>query len=185
MSGIKMNYAFTSGNIVLNDTTLEKVAQYFDEQHVEFVEKTQLVHRKIVFKILNFLIRICPVDTGRLRGSFTPLFDKYGNSSFARWIADSSMAPYPRKTPKKGFNPEAVQEGKDEGQFIDQPLDTTIMTNVAYAADVDATTGYIARMLVYGNEIYNSVFVNFLEAAAKQGMIPAVDPNAEDDQEGI
>jgi hypothetical protein len=180
-----LNYQFTQADITLNTNTLETVTKYFDTMHADFVDKAQLVHRKSLFQILRYLIRICPVDTGRLRGSFTPFMDKYGDTTYNKWMADASMAPSQRKTPKKGFNQEAVADGKAQGQFIDQPMDTTIVTNVSYAEDADKKSGYISRLMAYADNQYNKNFSNFLEAAAKKGLIPAVDPSAESDEGGV
>ena len=182
---VVLNYQFTQGTVTLNTNTLEDVAKYFDKQHVEFVSKCQLVHRKLLFQILRFLIRICPVDTGRLRGSWTPFMEKYGNQGYWKWMTDASMAASTRKTPRKGFSMEAVSQGKGEGQFVDSPMDTTIISNVSYAEDADKRSGYISRLLAYADNIYNKTFANFLDAAAKQGMIPSVDPNSEDEEGGL
>lgn len=182
---INMNWTFNNGSVSLSGKNLEAMAQYFDQQHLTFVQKAILVHRKIVFMVLRYLIRICPVDTGRLRGSFTPFFDKYSNSSYSKWLADSSMAPSDRKTPKKGFSQTSVQEGKNEGEFVDSDMETTIMSNVFYAGYADNTTNYLAKTLVYGDNVYNKTFGQFLDAAATAGWIPDVDPNSEDEQGGV
>lgn len=182
---VVLNYQFTKGSVTLNTNTLEDVAKYFDAQHVDFVTKCQLVHRKLMFQILSYLIRICPVDTGRLRGSWTPFMEKYGNTTYQKWMSDPSMAVSDRKTPKKGFSEQAVSEGRGEGQFVDSPMDTTIVSNVSYAEDADKKSGYINRLLAYADNIYNKTFSRFLESASKQGMIPSVDPNSEDDEGGL
>lgn len=173
------------GDIKLKNTSLEFLAKWFDEQHEEFVKKAVLVHRKTVFEILIKIIKTCPVDTGRLRGSFLPFLDKYGmGARAAKVLQDNSSAAYPRETPKAGFDQQAVEEGKTLGEFIDDALATTIATNVNYAMPAEKRTGFLGRALIWGQRRYNDNFERFFEAAAKQGMIPPEDDETVDPATG-
>lgn len=158
---------------------LRDVMRWVDGNHERFEKAVVLTHRKSVFQILTFLIRICPVDTGRLRGSWTPFFDKYGNASYQKWLADTSRASYPTKAPKRGFSQEQVQQGKADGTFTDQALATTISSNVKYAEYADAKVGFMARAVQWGQELYLKNFGALLDKSAEAGWIGDVDPNVE------
>ncbi len=174
--GISIAYDMKLGDIQLTTDNLSFLAKWFDEQHEEFAKKSILVHRKTVFEILIKIIKECPVDTGRLRGSFLPFIDKYGVGGRATKIMqDNSSAAYPRKSPKAGFDQVQVQQGKTLGAFIDEALATTIASNVNYAMTAEARTGFLARALIWGRRRYNDNFERFFKAAAKQGMIPPDD----------
>lgn len=183
--GIKIAYDMKLGDVTLKNSTLEKLAKWWDEQHEEFVQKSILIHRKTVFEILIKIIKTCPVDTGRLRGSFLPFLDKYGVGGRAnKVLQDSSQAPYPRETPKAGFDQQSVDQGKALGEFIDDALATTIASNVNYAMTAEKRTGFLGRSLIWGQKRYNDNFERFFEAAVKQGMIPPEDDETVNPQQG-
>lgn len=143
-----------------------------------FVNGAAIVHRKTVFQILTRIIRLCNVDTGRLRGSFTPLMDKWGFKGFEPFMKNPPMegATSPKK-PGKGYSEKEVNIGKTLGQFIDALLNTTISSNVVYASDVNAKSQFLTKALVWGDTQYNKNFQNYFEAAARMGYIPAQNPN--------
>ncbi len=166
-----------SGGMILKNTTMEAVAKYFDGQHVRFVKGVSMVHRKSVFQILIRLMKLCPVDTGRLRGSWTPYMDDHGFGGYVAFIDSPSEAPATRKTPKQGFSLSEYQKGKTQGDWLEQALDTTIGSNVAYAPYVEEKTNFLSKLLVWADMQYNNNMERFFDAAARQGWIPEVDPN--------
>lgn len=182
--GIGIAYDMKLGDVTLKNSSLEVLAKWFDGQHEEFGQKAILVHRKTMFEILIKIIKLCPVDTGRLRASFLPFMDKYGaGNRGAKVMQDASSANYPRETPKKGYDAAQVERGKTEGQFIDEALATTIASNVVYSMSVEKRVGFLGRALIWGQKRYNDNFERFFAAAVRQGMIPSdkdetVDPNS-------
>jgi hypothetical protein len=169
---------FTGPNpsgISLDKANLETVAKFFDNQHDEFVRQCNIVHRKSVFQGLIYLIRIVNVMTGRLRASFTPFMEKYG---FTKWMNYIGAVPLGGGHAPK-IDAKAIKEGQGLGEYVDQPMDTTIGTNVVYAPFVDAKASFIARLLVWLDKRYNANFEAFLEESAKAGIIQHPDPNDE------
>jgi len=172
--GIQVQVVAEFRGVTLPQANLKLLAKYFDDEHDAFNKAAAIIHRKTVFQILTRIIRLCNVDTGRLRASFTPLMDKWGWKGFE---------PYMRMTPMDGghapenFSDRAVQEGKNEGQFIDALLDTTISSNVVYASDVNGKSQFLTRALVWGDDKYKKNFEDFFNAAVAQGWIILPDPN--------
>ena len=161
--------------ISLEKPTLEQLAAFFDNQHDEFIRQAEIVHRKSVFQGLIYLIRIVNVMTGRLRASFTPFMDKYGFSKYFSYLGAVPLGG--GHAPR--IDAKAIKEGQSKGEFVDQPMNTTIATNVVYAPFVDAKSSFIARLLVWLDKRYNANFTAFLDASAKAGIIQHPDPNDE------
>ena len=184
---ITIAYDLKQGDVQLKDTTLAAVAKWFDDQHMQFVKSATLVHRKSVFEILVYLIRTTPVDTGRLRGSWAPFLDKYGQIQRAlRWSETQSPMAGAVQGERLGFDPQEFQKGKSEGDYIDEAFSTTLTTNVNYAEEANARVGFIGAAQAWGDRRYNRNFERFYGAAQKQGMIPldddpSVDPSVESD----
>lgn len=168
-------------HITLNDDTMNKMVKFMDGAHTEFTKAAIKVHRKIVFSILIYLIRICPVLTGRLRGSWTPFLDKYQKQAFyGRYLNDASLV---RSKPKtllghasqslKGFlGLSAVDQGKKDGYFADGPLITTVGSNVVYAAKVNDASHYLDVTVAMSEPFIDQTFKDFIEASEKAGWIP-------------
>ena len=143
----------------------------FEQLSEEWELKAQVVHRKSVFQMLRQLIFYTPVDTGRLRGSWTPIFDKYG----AGKVYDAVMA---LRAPGQGTTkPEpkrsAINAGKKEGFFVDRPFMTIVGTNVKYASYVEQKLGFVAKARAVGEGIYRRNFEAFFkQVKANGGFIP-------------
>jgi hypothetical protein len=157
----------------------EEIAQWLDGQHVQFEKGVVKVHRKSVLEILIYWLRVCPVLTGRLRGSLTLYLDKWGKQgAYMKYIKDRALVTGGRTTDtpedKKLESQDLVNEGKNEGLMVesDSQLLTTVGTNVVYAAAVDRKTQHFTKALVRGDVIYNKNFQNYLDAAAAKGWIP-------------
>jgi hypothetical protein len=156
-----------------------EIAGYFDGLQEDFAKAIQIVHRKTVLEILTYLIRITPVVTGRLRGSWTPAEDVYKFSGLKKWMKETSLAPQKAAGKLKQFSEAAVEEGKRQGIFNESGMNTTIGTNVSYAADVNARHNFIARSMVWGNKRYNDVMLAFIAAVVRGGQVPKVSLNDE------
>lgn len=158
--------------VTIPNPELSTLAKYFDAEHAEFVKGAAIVHRKTVFQILTRIIRLCNVDTGRLRGSFTPLMDKWGFKGFEAYMRQPPLEGAPRVGKGQGFSEAEVQKGKALGQFVDAVLNTTITSNVAYASDVNAKSQFLTKALVWGDHQYKKNFQAYIQQAAKKGWIP-------------
>lgn len=160
--------------IHLRTKSLEVIERYFDDMHMAFAQGCALVHRKSVFEILIRVIQLCNVQTGRLRGSFTPFMDAHG---FRGYDAFMQLPSLDGDTDHGQFNERAVNEGRSLGNFIDSILSTTISTNVVYAPLVDQRSNFLVKALAWGDERYNANFQSFFDAAYRAGWIPTVNPN--------
>jgi len=167
--------------VTLKDDTLKQMVKYMDAQHLEFSKAALKVRRKSIFEILIQLIRFTPVDTGRLRGSWTPYLDRWGKqASYARFLSDKSLAKSKPKTlmgrakaaAQKLLNLDQVSAGKREGFFTEGEGVTTIGTNVAYAYAVNQQSQYFDLASINANRILNKNAEEFLKAAAAAGWIP-------------
>lgn len=167
--------------LTLNDDTMNKMVKFMDGAHTQFTKAAIKVHRKIVFSVLIYLMRVCPVLTGRLRGSWTPFLDKYQKQSFyARYLSDKSLV---RSRPKTLighasqaaaalFGRTAVDQGKAEGYFADGPLITTVGSNVVYAGKVNDASHYLDVTVAMAQPFIDQTFKDFIEAAENAGWIP-------------
>jgi len=159
--------------VLYKDAPPEKLADAIEDMGEEFVEKAELVHRKSVFEILLELIRLTPVDSGRLRGSWTAFFAKHGAEDMYQ---NSLERPAPgQATTKTKFSPKAFAEGQADGEFIDQPFDTTIASNVVYSKYVERRLKFVLKALAKGQTWYKENFRNFYKAIGREHGIPDVD----------
>jgi hypothetical protein len=161
-----------------------------DGQHEQFEKGVAKVHKKSVYQILIYWLRVCPVLTGRLRGSLTPYLDRNGKQNlYTKYLKDRSLVTGGRKTDtkqdRKLMEKDETEAGKLEG-FVSEGMEgllTTVGTNVVYAAAVDRTTQHFTKTLARGQQIYNKNFQNYLAAAAEAGWIPKAESVPEDPDE--
>lgn len=184
MNPVTITATLTTKDVTLKDATMKDVVKWFDKQHEQFALAAMKVHRKTVFEILIYLLRVCPVLTGRLRGSWTPYLDRYGKqASYSRFLSDKSLVRSAPKTAlgtfkakiKEVLSLDAVSKGKAEGSFTESGMLTTVSSNVVYAAKVNESSHYFDRTSETANSIINANFENFLAAARKEGWIPPAD----------
>ena len=155
------------GGIKLSEDVTERLASYMEDMGVKFAEQVGIVHRRSVFQILIRILRLCPVDTGRLRGSWTTMMDAFGSNTYTKYKDSPSIGGgEPPKTPGKGFSDLAFNQGKSAGEFVDDYLRTTVGTNVVYADVVNSRNGYLTKGLVWGDTRYTANMEAFLEATA-------------------
>ena len=186
-----MALAFTSVNedariagIDLDSDILERLAAYMEDQGVQFAQKAGVVHRKSVFQILTRVLRLCPVDTGRLRGSWTTFMVARGFTGFEKFMQQPSILGSDRVTPKRGFNSEEVSIGQRQGSFVDAYLNTFINSNVVYASTVNERQGYLTNALMWGDTKYKTNMEKFLLASAQKEAMTDPIGNDDDGQAG-
>ena len=144
----------------------------FEELDAATRKQAEVVHRKSVFQILRQVIFYCPVDTGRLRASWTPIMDKYGAQAIYEPVMQM-RAPGQTGKDEKKVSSRAIARGKSEGLFVDQPFVTIIGTNVDYAVYVEQKVGFLARARVIGESLYARNFAAFFESIDKaKGAVP-------------
>ncbi len=163
--------------ISLKDATVSKLGKLMEFGEQKFVKQALVVHRKSVFQILTKVIRFTPVDTGRLRGSWTPFFAKYGADRFYKKVMNNAA---PGQETDPSLNDADVEAGATLGEFEDQPFVTTIGTNVEYAEHVEKKTRAIAKAMYFGDQLYRRNFGKFFRGIEKKGDIPKV--KLEDDE---
>lgn len=107
------------------------------------------VHRKTVVQGLRSLVLLTPVDTGRLRAAWTPFLRQEG-VGFMDVLKDRRALPrVATKRPRRGVDLKAISAGIKEGRVRDEPLDTVIVNNVAYAPHVEARFHMVERVLTW------------------------------------
>lgn len=149
---------------------LDRMAKFFDDEHKAFVKNSIIVHRRTVFEILVRLIRLCNVDTGRLRGSWTPMMDQAGYTAYQQFLALPPMEG--SKAGGVKLDEAAVGQGRALGFFVDHALDTTVGSNVVYGPDVNARSSFLTKALIWGENRYRQNFDRFFETAERKGWIP-------------
>ena len=179
-----LNEDATIAGIKLEGDILERLAVYFEEMGVAFGQKINIVHRKTVFQILIRIMRLCPVDTGRLRGSFTTFMDAHSNNSYFSYAELPSVGAEDRKSPRKGFDYGEFETGRRLGEFVDSYLNTSIGTNVVYAPYIDARTGFVTKGLIWGDAQYRKNMEAFLNATALKEAVTDPISDSDDGQAG-
>ncbi len=157
------------------------IDKYFDLEHEQFIKACAVVHRKSVFQILTRLIRLCNVLTGRLRGSWLPFMQRYGYQGANSFLSSRPLDGGGQKG--SDFSEAAVHEGMNQGDFIDDVLNTTIISNVVYAEAVNNRSNFVGKALAWGDTKYNDNFRRFFEVAEKKGWIEVPDINAPADED--
>ena len=165
--------------IRLEGDVIERLATYIEEMGVQFAEKVNIVHRKSVFQILIYIMRLCPVDTGRLRGSFTTFMVANGFNGFSKYQEQPAIGGEDKDYKKKGFSILEFNKGQDAGEFVSAYLSTSIGTNVVYAGKVNNDNGYLTKALIWGDARYSKNMEAFLLATAMKEAV--TDPIAQDD----
>lgn len=183
---IEITATMTTQTVELKDNTLRAMVKYMDGMHLQFERGIIKLHRKTVFEILILLIRYTPVLTGRLRGSWTPYLDRYGKqAAYAKYLNDKSLVIYKKASTakrlvmavKKRLGLDEITAGKLEGFFTESALVTTVGSNVAYAASVNAQSKYFDRASQAATFIINDNYEQYIKAAQKEGWIPTDYPD--------
>ncbi len=170
----------TAFGITLKDANTSKLGKLMTHGEEKFVKQALVVHLKSVFQILTNVIRFTSVDTGRLRGSWTPFFAKYGADRFYKKVMNQAA---PGQETDPALNDADIDAGAALGEFEDRDFTTVIGTNVEYAEHVEKKTRAIAKAMYLGAEIYRKNFGMFFRGIEKIADIP--DVKLEDDEGGI
>ncbi len=176
----------TIAGIKMGENATEALAVYIEELGVRFAEQAGVVHRRTVFQILTRLIRLCPVQTGRLRGSWTTFMQAMGFEGYAKFMQAPALNGSTLKAGEKAkpYSDAEVVAGRAQGAYVDAFLNTSITSNVVYAARVDARQGYLTNALIWGAQKYDSNFEAFLKATSLKEDVAGVPTESDDGQGG-
>ena len=128
----------------------EEAQQLFDIERT-FKEFHQQLFLNLVFEIHKYLIRVTPLHTGKLRGGWTGVLDKY-QQDYSRQLQDHSLYDSFKETnvtPEHKvyrFDSNAVEEGKSSSSVEDNlpnETDITIDNQVEYGFRLDDGTSKI------------------------------------------
>ena len=130
-----------------------------------FMENFKILFRYAVFDSNKYLIRLTPMLTGRLRGGWTALLNKY-NIDYSAAFMDVSMvighnAPLSQK---------AILEGIALSSFIDTDLMVTLVNGVPYAEYVEFGTSKMEGQHFTSRAIYKSelIFKGYVDEWTKK-----------------
>ena len=181
-----LNEEATISGITLEGNVTERLAVYMEDMGVQFTQTVGVIHVRTVFQILIRLLRLCPVDTGRLRGSWTTFMEALNFGGFQKWIQTPSLAGGVLREgeKRKGFSDLEFKKGQALGAYVNDFLNTTISSNVVYAGAMDARYGYLTQALIWGDSKYTANMEAFLKATALKEAVFNPIPLDDDGQGG-
>lgn len=182
-----INEEATISGFTLRGDVTERLAVYMEDMGVKFTQTVGIVHTRTVFQILVRLLRLCPVDTGRLRGSWTTFMEAMSFGGYQKYLQQPSLSSGTAKDEevKKGFSELEVSRGRELGAFVNDFLNTSISSNVVYAAAMNERYGYLNAALIWGDARYQANMEAFLKATAmKEAVFNPVSVN-DDGQGGL
>ena len=103
-----------------------------------FMAKFKELFMNCVFETHRYLIRITPMRTGRLRGGWVSILDKY-NQDYTRAFYDVSLLHIPSDSPGV-LDAQAIMDGVRNSSFLDlypDKLDVTLINQVSYGEYVE------------------------------------------------
>jgi len=104
----------------------------------DFMEKYAILFKNCVFESHRYLIRVTPIQTGRLRAGWTGILNKY-NQDYTRAFADTALLDF-IAIDGKPLSQEAIMEGMAMSQFIDSEFNVSLINNVPYSEFVEYGT---------------------------------------------
>ncbi len=126
--------------VALRAENLKTFARNVIDSKKEFSTFYKQLYLNLTLEIHKYLIRLTPAHTGKLRGGWTGVLDKY-QRDYTRQIQDTSLYDAFKKANKTveyreyAFDSNAIKEGQKLSQYKDAlPTDTeiSITNNVPY-----------------------------------------------------
>lgn len=182
--------AFTVSIVIDNPEVLNLWLSMGDE----FVKRAETVFLRYAFQVHKYLIRLSPADTGRLRGGWTALLEKY-NQPYARQLFDTSLydpIKAENKTPYSQdyhWDTTAIEEGRGMSSVQETPFNITLQNDVPYGEHQEFGTSLIqgkhfVELAKYKAELWFPViFDKWFSKISKEGKI--VDFAESDDESEI
>lgn len=153
----------------------------------ELMADVSALLKKVALVTLRHLVKTCSVDTGRARGGFLPLLEKYG-VAYGDVLAQPSPLQVGRIREPKGAPGGGVEDGKRVSSILaDQMFTVQIANNVEYVEFINAGvsgagrghnvsftgTFFMDAALIRAAEYIDEVFRWYVDAKlAKVKMVP-------------
>lgn len=135
-----------------------------------FTDYYKIMFKECVYQIHKYLIRVTPMQTGRLRGGWTGILNKYG-IDYSAAMADTSLLDHFVDK----VDSIAIAEGMGLSNFIDEDLCVSIINNVFYGEHVEFGTSkmegqaFTEKARYKGEYIFKKAMDDwFAEMTAKQ-----------------
>lgn len=150
-------YIFTGGDknfsLTISLTPTDKWDRW---EHISpvFMENFKTVFRYAVFDANKYLIRITPLMTGRLRGGWTALLNKY-NIDYSAAFMDVTLV----EGHNEPLSQEAILEGIALSSYIDTDFLVTLVNGVEYGDYVETGTSKMEGRHFTLKAMYKSEFI--------------------------
>lgn len=131
-------YVFTGGDKNFSLTiTINNPKQWDMWENISsiFMDNFKTMFKYAVFDANKYLIRLTPLMSGRLRGGWTALLNKY-NIDYSAAFMDVTLVTGHNEP----LNSEAIMEGIALSSFIDTDFMVTLVNGVPYADYVETGT---------------------------------------------
>jgi len=115
-----------------------EILEEWIELEEEFKQKYSELFKQLVIEVHKYLIRVTPIESGRLRGGWTSYLNSL-NIDYTNQINDFSLAI---KSPNQEFSltQDAVNEGRSFSSYVEKPLSITLINSVPYGFFVEEGT---------------------------------------------
>ena len=107
----------------------------WSEANALFTEYYKILFRQCVYEIHKYLIRVTPLQTGRLRAGWTGILNKYGIDYSAAFM-DTALLDHAFIK----YDQTAIIEGMAMSDYLDEELDVILINNVPYGEYVEFGT---------------------------------------------
>jgi len=138
-----------------------------------FTDYYKIMFKQCVFQIHKYLIRLTPMQTGRLRGGWTGILNKYG-IDYSAAMADTSLLDHFIDK----VDSVAIAEGMALSDFKDDDLYASIINNVFYGEFVEFGTSKMEGQAFTDKARYKGEYIFtkamndwFAEMTAKQEVV--------------
>jgi hypothetical protein len=161
-------YVFTGGDknfsLTITINTPEKWDMWADVSSI-FMENFKTLFRYAVFDSNKYLIRATPMQTGRLRGGWTALLNKY-NIDYSAAFMDVTLVTGHNEP----LSQEAIREGMALSSYIDTDFMVTLVNGVDYADYVESGTSKMEGQHFTARTLYKAELImkNYIENWANQ-----------------
>ena len=122
-----------------------------------FEEKYKDYFKEIVFQCHKYLIRVTPIQTGRLRGGWTGILNKY-NIDYTREFMDMTLLDVMANT-GKALDVKAINEGMALSTFEEAEYVMSVTNNVLYGEYVEFGTSKMEARYFTTRALYKSEFI--------------------------
>jgi hypothetical protein len=161
-------YVYTGGDknfsLTITINTPEKWDMWQNVSSI-FMENFKTLFRYGVLDSNKYLIRATPMQTGRLRGGWTALLNKY-NVDYSAAFMDVTLVTGHNEP----LSQEAIREGMALSSYIDTDFMVTLVNGVDYADYVETGTSKMEGQHFTAKTMYKAELImkKYIEEWAKQ-----------------